>query len=156
MTTPQTKLQVFTFGHPLSQETKDWLTSQYGPEGTGWQVYLAYFHASQLHEAPKAVIRCMKKLHAQGADMSGRTKTFFVPTGLSIGVALLGAAWDGLTGEMPKWLNLIKQTDPKDPLRSYYAPCPELPFVDAAGFRQSMSRNLRHNFFGRAEMQRAS
>lgn len=136
-------LQVITFGHKLSPETEAWIRENHG-EFVAFQVF---FHAEQLHEVVTVTRRCFKQLAAKGCDMSGNTMTMLALPGLGIAVSLVVAAWTGVAGSMPLVLNLIRQTDPDNTVRSYYAPSPELPVVDLQSVRQDMGRKLRDGFF---------
>lgn len=136
------RVQVFTFGHSLSAQTKAWLDTEFG-RGT-WRIHKAFFHAEKLCDVPSATERVFHRLRSQGADFSGQTRTLFVLPGLGAGVAMLLAGWHGITGELPDVLHLMKVGD-------HYAPSPEAPVLKLMAFKNEVGRKMRANFFDGVE-----
>jgi hypothetical protein len=133
---PQT-IQVFVFGHPLSDQTKQFL-STLGEV----RIHKVLLHVERFCDTLPTVEGVFEQLRDQGADLSGRTPTIFTPPGSSLAAMVLVAAWLGLSGEPPKLLNLIK-----DPAQSgAWVPSPEAPVLDLHSFRQKLRQQGRKQF----------
>ena len=129
------KVQVLVFGHHLSSATKAWVYDNYGP----FRIFGEHLHVDQMKDVEVECLRCLDAVEAQGADLSGRTKTLWVRPGLGIAGDTMLALLHGSLGEFPVSLNLMKS--PEGP----YAPSPELPVVDLQSIRNNVGRRRRRN-----------
>ena len=132
------RAQVLVFGHELSPEALAVIEAKYGPVN----VFAAFFHSPRMDAQPYHVQRCFRELGAKGADLTGNVTTLIALPGLSVASTLVAAAYAGITGSLPVVLNLIKQTNPETQ-RAFYAPSPELPWVDLQSFRNNEGRRAR-------------
>ncbi len=128
----QRPTQVIVLGHRLSRATMQWLKSQ-GP----YKIYKILFHVDRFDRVFDSVKEVMRELHAQGCDLSGNTPTIFQPTGSTVGALVIASAWAGLTGQLPSFINLIRNGD------ATYAPSPELPVLDLHGFAIEIHRDCQ-------------
>lgn len=138
-------VQVFTFGHALSEGTKAYLRRTYG----AYRVHKAFFHAPQLQDVPGAALATLRTLQKQKADFSGQAITLFALPGLGSGAVMLAFGWAGVTGEGPRVLNLMKSAD------GTYIPSPECPELDCHEFKNQVGRQLRASFFDGVELEAA-
>lgn len=114
------RLQVFTFGHSLSNQTKEFLSKI----DANVKIYNVPFHITRFDRTLLEIDQVLEKLRRAGADMSGRTRTVFVPSGTSTGAIVFAAAWLGLTGDLPEILNLIRRGE------THFVPSPEMPILN--------------------------
>lgn len=120
-------VQVITFGHLLSEGTKNYLTDTEG----SFEVFNCFIHFEKFSEVFEAVESTVQQLLESGADLSGNTKTYIVPPGSSAAAMAVVAMWDALAGGHPKLLNLIRQDH-------QYVPSPEKPILDLHEFKQQI------------------
>lgn len=123
--------QVITFGHPLSEGTKEYLKEREGD----FTIYTCFLHFEKFCEVLDAVEETAQSLIEQGVDFSGNTKTYLVPPGSSAAAMAVVTVWDALAGGHPKLLNLIRQDH-------QYVPSPEKPILDLHEFKQRI-RSMR-------------
>lgn len=128
------RIQVFVFGHPLSNQTKNYLKTL----AHEVKMYKVLLHIERFCDTLETIEKVFDTLESQGADLSGKTPTYFTTPGSSIASIALAGAWLGLSGEAPKVLNLIR--DPKQ--SGGWVPSPEAPVLDLQSFR-SMQRRRR-------------
>ena len=125
------KAQVITFGHPLSEGTRDFLSTVEGD----FNVYSCFLHFEKFSEVLEGVQEATHELLSQGVDLSGNTKTYLVPPGSSVAAMAVVTVWDALAGGHPKLLNLIRKDH-------QYIPSPEKPVLDLHEFKQKI-RSMR-------------
>lgn len=123
--------QVITFGHPLSEGTREYLKQTEG----SFEVYSCFLHFEKFSEVLDAVEETARNLLMQGVDFSGNTKTYLIPPGSSAAAMAVVTVWDALAGGHPKLLNLIR-------MDHQYVPSPEKPVLDLHEFKQKV-RSLR-------------
>lgn len=134
--------QVLVLGHLLGPETLAAIEAKYGPV----KVYESFFQAPKMNQQLEVIDRCFRQFRQQGADMSGRTVTLIALPGLSVASTLAAAVWAGVSGSLPVVINLIKQTS-ADKCSVYYAPSPELPFIDLQSVRTNYGLKMRSGQF---------
>lgn len=140
-TSPLPRCQVFCFGHSLSASTQLWLNQNY-PGGV--RVFRAHYHADKMSDAVRAADGVLSNLARQGADLDNHVRTIIVSPGMSAGALLLAAGWMGMTGDLPKVLNLMRVGDE-------YVPSPELPLLDLMSFKNNVGRKKRSGQYVRPQ-----
>ena len=125
-------LQVIVLGHKLSRATALWLRKQ-GP----YKVYRVYFHIPRFDQVFETVRQVFTELHEQGCDLSGETPTVFQCVGSTVGALAVAAMWQGLTGNLPRLLNLIRISEEE------YGPSRELPVLELDDFREECAGEAR-------------
>lgn len=136
----QARIQVFVFGHPLSNNTRKYL----GSIAREVKIYKVLLHIERFCDTLSTVEEVFDTLESQGADLSGKTPTYFTAPGSSVAAMALAGAWLGLAGEAPKVLNLIR-----DPRQSgTWVPSPEMPVLDLQSFRNLQRRRRISKFNG--------
>lgn len=141
ITEPQTiTAQVFVFGHKLSPETTAWLEAKHGQGCV--RVHKAFVQIDVQNEHEVASKKVLQRLRAQGADLTGATLTYMTVHGLSTTSLALAAVIAGVSGRMPRVLNLIRMND-HETEREFYAPSPELPYVDLESLKNLVGRAAR-------------
>jgi hypothetical protein len=133
-------LQVLVFGHPLGLQTKAFLATI----SADVRIHKVFMHIPRFCDTLPHVKGVFDELAKQGLDLSGRTPTLIVPPGSSLASMAIVAAWLGVSGEVPKLLNLIK-----DPSQSgEWIPSPEAPVLDLHSFRHDMRQAGRRQLNG--------
>lgn len=127
------RVQVIITGHPLSAESKKFLREKYG---SNVQYFTQVWHTPHFSDAFPATEEFFDKLKAQGANLKGNVPTIFTLPGSSVGTASVMAAWAGLAGELPKFLNVIRVND-------VWVPSPEMPILDMSSFKNDVYRKRR-------------
>lgn len=138
--------QVFVFGHKLSAETQAWLETEHAGSV---RIHKVFCQIEKQNEHVGAALQILRRLRAQGADLSGNTTTYMTVVGLSTTTLALAAVLTGALGRWPRVLNLIQQTD--DAGRSFYAPSPELPFIELNSLKNNSGRASRAASFDGVE-----
>lgn len=134
------RIQVFVFGHPLSNQTKAYLKTL----AKEVKIFKVLLHIERFCDTLSTVQDVFNTLETQGADLSGKTPTYFTAPGSSVASMALAAAWLGYAGEAPKVLNLIR--DPKQ--SGSWLPSPEVPVLDLQSFRNLQRRHRMSKFNG--------
>lgn len=134
-------VQVFVFGHELSDQTKAYLATL-----GEIRIHKVLLHIDKFCDTLPTIQGVFDELRAQGADLSGKTTTIFTPPGTSVGAMALVAAWLGYAGYPPNLLNLIK-----DPNGAGWVPSPEAPVLDLHSFRHNVRKHGRGRSFAGVE-----
>lgn len=132
--------QVFVFGHKLSPETEAWLEAKHGKGQV--RVHKAFVQIDRFDEHETASKKVLQRLRAQGADLTGATLTYMTVHGLSTTSLALAAVIAGVSGRLPRVLNVIRMNE-RQTEREFYAPSPELPFMDLEQLKNFVGRAAR-------------
>lgn len=132
-------MQVITFGHPLSEATKAYLTAKYPDH----KVFQTFVHLND----PKNIIRATdgitRKLVNEGCDLSGRTDVLIVLPGMSALTATILAV---LTRAMGRWPSVLYALY----VKGEYQPLPDLEELDLQRIGNDLGRRLRDPEFLKA------
>jgi hypothetical protein len=123
-------------GHMPNSETVESLRALLGAET---KILTYNFHVDQLKDLHKAVVGLVMNLNS-GAELELADEIIIGAPGLSAASFLLPSAVQGLTGKMPKLLNMIRVTGNR------YLPCPECPIIDTEQLYGYMRKKRRSVF----------
>ena len=127
------RVQVIVTGHPLSPESKRFLREKYG---SNIHYFTQVWHTPHFSDAFPATEQFFDRLKDQGANLRGNVTTIFTVPGTSVGAVCIATAWAGLTGELPKFINVIRVGD-------VWIPSPEMPILDLSSFKNDVYRKRR-------------
>lgn len=129
-------VQVVTFGHQLSNATRDFLKSQYGQ----YQIFNVPFHIPKFYQTLEKVEEAVEALIQKGFRFHSHDPILLLLPGSCVGAAAILAAFKGACGQLPFILNVIKSNQG-------YIPCQELPILDLCRFSQGQRQSARGRKF---------
>lgn len=123
------QIQVITMSHRLSLQTHDYLRTL-----GSVKVFHAPLHVTRFNKVVEEVTEHLIKLkeHPLHPLQVGGIRTIFVLGGSSLTAVTMMAVWEGMTGDPPEILNMIKRGE------QLYIPSPELPLVSLGSIRNNL------------------